>query len=203
MKTLLILVLFFLVLSGSTFSQTTYENLSRSKALTDQIPVRDIRKTAVWLNMGWNGITGFGALVSYFVVPKIAVDAGLGLSSEGIKISGRGRYLFTTKNFTPFAGLGFMYGLGTPTDFESTDPNNNDEIYRIKVNESPFIQITGGFEYMAKKGFFTLFNVGYAILLKSCNYEITAGNPVGETRKALDMAFGSGIVIEGGIGYAF
>ena len=204
MKTFLISFFLVFILTGITLSQTTYENLTKGEVLTDQLPIRDVRKTAVWFNMGWNGIVGFGPVVSTYPAPKIAIDAGIGLSSEGVKLSGRGRYLFLTKNFTPFAGLGFMYGFGSKSSFERTDSyNSNNDPYWIKINDSPFLQIVGGFEYMAKKGFFTLFNIGYAILLKDTNYEVTSGFQSKEMKRIDDAAFGSGIVIEGGIGFAF
>jgi len=183
-------------------AQTSYENLSRTKINTDQLPIRDVRKTAVWFNMGWNALTGFGAALSFYPVPKIAIDGGIGLSSVGIKMSARGRYLFSVKNFTPFVGLGYMNGFGSKIELEMKDTFNNDEPYKLRVDNSPYIQIIGGFEYMAKKGFFTMFNIGYAVLITE-NYHITSGNPSPDTKRVLDATYGSGIVIEGGIGYAF
>ena len=195
-------VIFLFVFASVSNAQDSYQNLSQERIDTDQLPVRDVRKVAVWINMGWNGLVGFGPVVSFYPVPKIAIDGGLGISDVGIKLSTRGRYLFSIKNFTPFVGLGFQYGLGSGTNVTMTDAFNNDEPFSVMVSASPFIQISGGFEYMAKKGFFTLFNLGYAILLKD-NYEITDGHPSLDEIRILDLSFGSGIVIEGGIGYAF
>ena len=195
-------VIFLFVFVSLANAQTSYQNLSRDRIDTDQLPVRDVRKVAVWLNMGWNGLVGFGPAISFYPVPKIAIDGGLGISGVGVKVSARGRYLFSVKNFTPFVGLGFQYGLGSGADVPMTDSFNNNKPFSVKVSNSPFIQVSGGFEYMAKRGFFTLFNIGYAILLKD-NYEITDGNPSPDELKVLDISYGSGIVLEGGIGYAF
>ena len=202
-KITLIALIGFLVAGVEVNAQTTYQNLSREKIVnTEQLPIRDVRKTAVWFNMGWNGLTGFGANLSYYPVPKIAIDVGIGLSAVGVKTSARGRYLFKVKNFTPFVGLGFMYGFGTPYEFEQKDAFNNDAPFKMKVEESPFIQLAVGFEYMAKKGFYTLFNTGYALVLTD-NYKITSGTVSSDMKRSLDISFGSGIVIEGGIGFAF
>ncbi len=202
MKRFRLLVLL-LILTNVVISQTTYTNLSKETTITEQLPIRAVRKSAIWFNMGWNGFVGIGPAISSYATPKIAIDAGLGLSSTGFKLSGRGRYLFSVKNFTPFVGAGFQYGLGSRTDFELKDGFNNNEPFRVKIFPSPFLQLAGGFEYMAKKGFFVLFNVGYAILLKDENYTITKGSPSPDELKALDISYRSGIVFEGGIGYAF
>ncbi len=203
-KTAILIFTALLVISGNRiFAQTEYHNLTKEKqVLKDQLPVRATRKTAVWFDIGWNGLTGIGPVITTYAAPKLGIDYGIGISSEGVKLSGRARYLFSIKNFTPFAGLGFMYGFGSKTDFELTDYENNDAKYRVLVKESPFLQLSAGFEYMAKKGFFTIFNIGYAIVLTN-NYEITSGNPVSATKQMLNFVYGSGMVIEGGIGYAF
>ena len=202
MRRLLSIVFIVMIFNTMAIAQSSYENLSRTKIDTDQLPIRDVRKTAVWFNTGWNALTGFGAALSFYPVPKIALDGGIGLSSVGVKMSARGRYLFSVKNFSPFVGLGYLNGFGSNLDIEMKDTFNNDEPYKLKIDNSPYIQITGGFEYMAKKGFFTMFNIGYSILLTE-NYHITSGNPSLDTKRVLDATYGSGIVIEGGIGYAF
>jgi len=202
MKKFSLLVLL-LMITNFAISQTSYTNFKKETILEDQLPIRAVRKSAVWFNMGWNGLVGIGPVITSYAAPKIAVDAGLGLSSTGIKLSGRGRYLFSAKNFTPFVGMGLQYGFGSRVDFELTDGFNNNKPFSVKVLPSPFLQLAGGFEYMAKKGFFVLFNVGYAILLKDDNYTITNGSPSPDELKALDISYGSGIVFEGGIGYAF
>jgi len=204
LKKITLIALIGLIIAGvGVNAQTTYQNLTREKAvIAEQLPIRDLRKTAVWFNMGWNGLTGFGVNLSYYPVPKIAIDAGIGLSAVGVKTSARGRYLFKVKNFTPFVGLGLMYGFGSPYEIEQKDSFNNDAPYKMKVGKSPFIQLAFGFEYMAKKGFYTLFNTGYALLLAD-NYEITSGTISPDMKRSLDISFGSGIVIEGGIGFAF
>ena len=202
MNKILSMVVIVIVFNTMATAQTSYENLSRTKINTDQLPIRDVKKTAVWFNTGWNALTGFGAALSFYPVPKIAIDGGIGLSSVGVKLSARGRYLFSVKNFTPFVGLGYLNGFGSKLEIDMKDSFNNDEPYKLRVDNSPYIQIIGGFEYMAKKGFFTMFNIGYAILLTD-NYHITSGNPSPDTKRVLDVTYGSGIVIEGGIGYAF
>lgn len=184
-------------------AQSTYRNLTNSKSFSEDIPVRSLRKTALSFNMGWNGLTGIGVMASFYPSPKIAFDTGLGLSGVGFKLGVRGRYLFKVKNFTPFAGIGYIYGTGTKgVDFELKDAFNNNQTFRVKIKESSFIQLVGGYEYMAKKGFFTLFDIGYAVLLND-NYLITSGNPTNEMKRSLDISYGSGIVIGGGVGFAF
>ncbi len=202
MKKIVALVVLVLSFNLLLTAQDSYDNLTISTIDTDQLPIRDVRKVALWLNMGWNGLVGVGPVVSYYPVPKIAIDAGLGLSGVGLKLSGRARYLFSVKNFTTFAGAGFMYGSGSGVDFEQKDSFNNNATYRVMVDNSYFVQLVGGFEYMAKKGFFTLFDVGYALVLND-NYYVTSGSPSPNAKKAMRISFGSGIVIEGGIGYAF
>jgi len=201
MKHYLLPFVFALFFPMLIMAQTGYGNLTPSEK-TSQLPIRDVRQSAVWLNMGWNSLAGFGVAVSYYPVPKIAVDAGVGLSSVGIKASLRGRYLFYVKNFTPFVGLGFLNGFGTPVDFELKDGFNDNAPFRVKIDNSPFVQLSGGFEYMAKKGFMVLFDAGFALVLTD-NYHVTSGFPSPDMRRVMNITYGSGIVIEGGIGYAF
>lgn len=201
MKHYLLLFVFALCFPMLITAQSGYGNFTPAER-TSQLPIRDVRHSAVWFNMGWNGLSGFGAAVSYYPVPKIAVDGGVGLSSVGIKASVRGRYLFYVKNFTPFVGLGFLNGFGTPVDFELKDQFNDNLPFRVKIDNSPFIQLSGGFEYLAKKGFLVLFDVGFALVLTD-NYHVTSGYPSHDMRRVMSITYGSGIVIEGGIGYAF
>ncbi len=167
----------------------------------ENLPVRSLRKTVLAFNMGWNSLTGVGIMASNYVLPKVAIDLGAGLSSEGIKIAGRARYLFSHKNFTMFLGMGVLDGMGTNgTSFQVT---LNGETCNIELLNSPFLQISGGFEYLSDKGFFVMFDLGYAALLTKDNVKFDSCNPSDDMRSLAKFVYGSGLVIEFGIGYAF
>lgn len=193
-KTLTILLLIF-----SFQSAISQEYLNMSVDEKD-IPIRELRRNAITGNIGWNGLTGFGVTYNHFLTKQLETDLGIGVASTGLKLGGRVSYLFLPKNFSPFVSGGFMYGLGFG-DTELEDPNNGN--FHYTIDPSPFLQICGGVEYMSNGGFLIRGNIGYAILLKDTNYNITKGVPTTDELRIMDAALGSGIVIEFSIGFAF
>ena len=80
-----------------------------------------------------------------------------------------------------------MYGMGfgdTELDFENVDTGNK---YSYTIASSPYAQIAGGFEYMNNNGFLISANLGYAILLKESNYEITKGTPTNDEFRVMEV----------------
>ena len=151
-------------------------------------------------NMGWNSLTGVGVSVQSFMSTHIGLDAGAGLSSVGYKFAGRLRYLILEKNFTPMVGAGFIYGTGLPNQLLELDDNGTKVTFIL--NKSPFAQIVGGFDFVASNGFFIMADMGYAILLTE-NVNLISGMPTADMQSAMDMVYGSGIVMEVSIGYIF
>lgn len=197
-KTVSWISLLILAFVSHTITAQDYANMSVKK---EDIPIREIKRNAITGNIGWNGLTGFGITYNNYLLKQLELDLGLGLASTGFKVGGRLSYLFMDKNFSPFVSGGFTYGMGTGDSEIDYDYNNNQFSYTI--DSSPFLQICGGVEYMSNGGFLIRGNLGYAILLKETNYQITQGVPTNDELKGLDTALGSGIVIEFSIGYAF
>ncbi len=194
---LIFLFVFFIAIQTISAQEYTAQKIFGQ----EQLAIREVRRNAVAANIGWNGLTGVGVTYHNYVGKQVGVDLGIGLASTGIKLGGRFRYLFMEKNFSPYLSGGFMYGLGFGNTEIEYNSNNNNFFYTIGA--SPYAQIAGGIEYLADKGFLFMFDLGYAFLLNDGNYEITRGVPSSEELMAMDMAFGSGIVIEFTIGYAF
>jgi hypothetical protein len=199
MKSKINLVFLFIILSGIQ-SINAQDYTATKKFGQDQLAIREVRKNAITGNIGWNGLTGIGVTYHNYLLKQLGLDVGIGLSSTGVKFGGRFSYLFSEKNFSPFVSAGFMYGNGINTEI---DYDMDGDKFSCLIESSPFAQIGGGIEYMSNKGFLINANIGYAILLKESNYEITRGTPNNNNVRALDAAFGSGIVIEFSIGYAF
>jgi len=166
----------------------------------EDLAPREVRRNAISGSLGWNGITGVGVVYHNYLNKQMGIEAGIGLSSTGTKFGGRFSYYFMDKKFSPFVALGFNYGTGLRSALEY---NTNGNSYTYTINASPFTQITGGIEYISNGGFLFKANLGYAILLKESNYEILSGSPTADERLAMDIAFGSGIVMEVSFGYAF
>ncbi|NOY50776.1 MAG: hypothetical protein GXO88_09480 [Chlorobi bacterium] len=200
MKKINLLAIGLLLLALQTINaQDSYTSTKTFGA--DNVPIRELRTMGITGNMGWNGLTGFGISLNSFITGNMEIDAGVGLSSTGFKFGARYNYLFSMKKFSPFVAAGFMYGTGSGAELKSPSTGNNSFNYIIKA--SPFAQIVGGFEYMSKGGFLLKADAGYAILLVDNNYEISSGSPGSDDLRAMDMAFGSGIVLELSIGYAW
>jgi outer membrane protein W len=193
-----IIIIFFLIATQTVNAQ----NYTAVKIFNQEnLTIREVRRNAISANLGWNSLTGVGITYNYYLTKQMAIDMGIGMSSTGYKFGARYRYLFSSNNFSPLVAVGFDYGLGSRgMEIESVDKDN---YYKYTVSASPFAQITGGFEYLANKGFLFQFDVGYAFLLKESNYKITEGKPNDQNRWALDASIASGIVIEFTFGYAF
>jgi hypothetical protein len=179
---------------------TAHLSFGQMKIDESKLPVRMLRGFGISGNMGWNSLTGIGVSIQSYATEHIGFDAGVGISSEGYKFSGRFRYLFLEKNFTPLVAAGFMYGTGIPNYEFSMDYNGNEVVFTI--GPSPFLQLTGGIDYVAPGGFFLMANLGYAILLKD-NIDYTYGVPTPDTEQIIRIAYQSGVAIEVSIGYIF
>ncbi|HET9953236.1 MAG TPA: hypothetical protein VFQ61_01965 [Polyangiaceae bacterium] len=171
-------------------------------------PIRARRRLALTGELGWNGLSGFGPVLSYHVMPELTVELGAGASFTGWKGGVRARYNFVKGAVTPFLGAGMMAtgGLGVVTgDFNdhasNPDAEGTDEV-TIRVRPSQFVQVVGGLDWTASGGFTLIGTVGWASLLND-NFEIVAGTPSREARQAFHAVFGSGPVIVLALGYSF
>jgi len=172
-----------------------------------QLPIRARRKLALLGEVAWNGLAGFGPVLTYHVDPHFSADFGLGFSLLGWKVGARGRYNFLTSPFTPFVSLGFNYagGLGQfttdPSSGANADPNR--EPVTIDQGPSQLIQGTVGFDFIHRRGFTMLGTLGYAWLLNHDNYRVLAGTLKPDEKQGFDIAFRGGLVLGVAFGYAF
>ena len=192
--------LFFSLVLFFTFS-TSFAQLEMTPV--EDLPVRMTRSFGISMDIGLNGLVGFGPTIQYFVSPHVGIDGGIGLSFTGLKFGARGRYLFLEKNFTPFVGAGFSYGFGLGDENQLIEVDFDGNIIEYYIKPSAFLQLTVGGDLVSKGGFFLLFDLGYAILLSEDNIVIVSGTPTASQQRGMDGVFGSGIVIEVGIGYIF
>jgi hypothetical protein len=168
------------------------------------LPVRAQRRLALLGEVGWNGIAGFGPMLVFHPVSRIALDLGLGLSLMGWKTGLRARYNFMDGPVTPFIGAGFMgaAGLGdSPIPINDNDKSR--ETVNIKVLPSAWVQAVGGVDWTSPSGFTLLGSVGYAWLLSHDPVQVTSGTPTKDQQRAFDLAFRSNIVATIALGYAF
>jgi len=168
-------------------------------------PIRGRRRLALSFETGWNGLSGFGLMVSYHVVPHFTVDLGAGLSLTGIKGGLRGRYNMLTGPVTPFIGAGILgsTGLGKVSGDFGDKPNNDptDDI-TIRVRPTATLQTVLGIDWTSEGGFTLLGAAGYAFVLND-NIDVVAGSPTQEERDTMDIVFGSGPVVLASVGYTF
>jgi hypothetical protein len=174
------------------------------------LPIRARRRLAFLGEAGWNGLAGFGVILTYNVVPNFALDLGAGGSLLGWKAGVRGRYNFLETPLTPFVGLGFnaTSGLGRFTD-DNNNSGDDSSITNVRnpvtveVKDSYFIQTVAGLDYTHRRGFTMQWCLGYARLLNKDNVRIIAGNPRPEQNAAYNVLWKSGLVLSGAWGYAF
>ncbi len=170
-------------------------------------PIRALRRVALLGEIGWNGLAGVGAIVTYHANPHFSIDMAGGISAFGWKGGVRGRYNFSTRNFTPFVGLGFnaTSGLGQVTSDpkDESNPDPNAQPFTLEVKPSYLAQGVIGFELVQRRGFTMQAALGYARLLNHDNTRLIDGSMTADERKAVDVFFKSGPVISMAFGHSF
>ncbi|HTV24518.1 MAG TPA: hypothetical protein VMG12_37765 [Polyangiaceae bacterium] len=165
-------------------------------------PIRADRRLALLGELGWNGLAGFGAIVSLHANPHLSFDLGAGLAAVGGKLGLRVRYNVSERRLTPIIGVGIMGATGFDAPTRELAADDNEEL-NIELKPSAFLQTVVGLDWTAKSGFTLLSTVGYAFMLTPDNVVIITGEPTPDERKGLDIAFRSGIVISIAMGYSF
>lgn len=179
---------------------------------------REDRKFAITSEGGWKTMSGTGINATYYVMPQLGLDAGVGFSTQGLRTGLRARYLFLDGAFSPIIGLGANVSHGTFTrSFEQEiDEFEIDgqviESFVAEVNlqlrRTVAAQILTGIEYMSEGGFVVGFNLGYRVKLnQSWDTEFVIDGrtyDVGDRIiNTLDRISGSGFSIALNLGYAF
>lgn len=167
------------------------------------LPIRADRRLALLGELGWNGLAGFGAIVSLHATPHISFDLGAGLAAVGGKLGLRTRYNFSEKRVTPFVGVGIIGATGFEAPTRDLAANDDDSELNIELKPSAFLQTVAGIDWTARSGFTLIAALGYAFMLTPDNVVIITGVPTEEEKKGLDIVFRSGIVISIAIGYSF
>lgn len=164
-------------------------------------PIRSHRHFGILGEMAWNGLAGLGLNGLYNITPHIAVDVGLGISASGWKTGARGRFNFLLSHATPFVGAGITVGWGTGGKSITSGASEGNE-YDLKLGPMPYLQLVGGLDFTAGGGFTLIATAGYAVLLAN-NATITRGTPTSTQTEALNILYGSGIVLGAALGYTF
>lgn len=175
-----------------------------------KLPIRELNPWALSGDVGWNSLVGFGPVVTRHVTPHFSIDAGAGLSLEGIKFGGRARYNFLKSDLTPFVGLGAMHALGVDK-LTINEPNEDEDsiqpgdfVADVRIKPSTYAQVVTGLDWIDRNNNINLTGtIGYAQLLQRDNVEVLAGSLEGEHEDAADLSFGSGLVVSLGMGYSF
>jgi hypothetical protein len=169
------------------------------------LPPRAERRLVLTGEVGWNGLAGFGPVLTFHAHPHLSFDLGAGISLVGGKVGVRTRYNLLSGPVTPFLGVGFMASTGWKNFVY--DPSKQGEPDRnpitLNIKDSYFVQSVVGIDYIHRAGFSLIGSVGYARLLNHDNVEVVEGTPDEEDKKAFDILFRSGPVITVGVGYAF
>jgi hypothetical protein len=171
------------------------------------LPIRARRRLALTGELGWNGLAGFGPVLSYYPDPHFGMDLGLGFSLMGWKMGLRGRYDLFESAWTPFIGGGFNVtsGLGEITADPSQDPNGdpNREPVTVNLQRSFLMQGVVGVDFMHRRGFTMLGALGYSYLVNRDNYDVLAGELTNDEKEGFRIAFKGGLLLSISLGYAF
>lgn len=179
----------------------------RKPDIRPQIPIRARRKLALLGEIAWNGLAGFGPILTYHAHPHVSLDFGAGFSLLGGKLGVRGRYNFLNDAVTPFLGVGYNYGsgFGQFTTDPASDPDSDPNREPVTIDHGPshLIQTVVGFDFIHRRGFTMLGTLGYAWLLNQDNYRVLAGRLTHEEEQGFNIAFKGGLVLGVAMGYAF
>jgi hypothetical protein len=169
--------------------------------------VRARRRLALLGEIGWNGLAGFGAVLTYNAHPHLAFDLAGGFSLLGWKTGVRARYNLLTGNMTPFVGVGFnaTSGLGEFTSDPKKDSGREPDAvpFTLDVKASYLVQYVLGFDFLHKRGFNMVGAIGYAQLLNHNNLTLVDGKLTHDEQRAVDIIFKGGLVLSLSAGYAF
>jgi hypothetical protein len=171
------------------------------------LPLRARRKLTLTGEIGWNGLAGFGPVLTYYPDPHLGLDLGAGLSLFGWKAGVRVRYNLLESPLTPFLGVGFnaTTGLGVVTFDPETDANGipNRDPVTVDLKPSYLVQTVLGLDFIHRRGFAMVGTIGFSWLLNHDNLDILAGEFTRDEKQAIDIIFKSGVVISLAMGYAF
>ena len=174
----------------------SYETSTQTQSFMPRQAIREVRPVAVSGELGWNGISGTGLLLSWSPSPHVSFDGGLGYSLSGPKVGIQGRYNVFKSNATPYVALSMGQTFGS---YGEVDMDN----YRMEVNPIRSAQATVGLSYVHANGFTLLAGLGYAMALQDEQYKVVSGTPNRNQRDVLGALFGSGPVASIALGYSF
>jgi hypothetical protein len=171
-----------------------------------RLPIRAERRLALTGEMGWNGLAGFGPVLTYHIHPHFSADLAAGFSLLGWKGGVRARYNLLTSPLTPFVGVGFngTMGLGRFTTDPSQDPNADPDQEPVTIDAGPSYLVQGvlGLDYVHRRGFTLVACAGWSHML-SGGYRVIDGTLTAEEKQGFDIAFKGGLVISLALGYSF
>jgi hypothetical protein len=174
----------------------SYETSTQTQAFLPTPPVREARNIALSGEMGWNGLSGSGLLLSWSPSPHITFDSGFGFSLSGPKVGIQGRYNVLKSNATPYVGLGLGQSFGSYGAVEMDG-------YSIEITPKQTAHASFGLSYVHTNGFTMLAGLGYALMLQDDPYKVVSGRPSGEQRDTLGAILGNGPVVNIALGYSF
>ena len=212
----------FILVAIFSLSSISMAQKSRSSSKSSSDNPRAERKIALTTEAGLRTTSGTGLNVSFYPVPKLAIDGGVGLGLQGLKFGTRVRYLFLDQEFSPVLGVGVHMspqeiGFNEPqefmldVDFDETTPPEN-VLLDVSLNKSYYGQIFTGVEWMAQGGFVVAFNLGYRISFnKTINTDIEYNGESFDVVdqytdtfiNSIDRIYGSGLSTSLHLGYAF
>lgn len=171
------------------------------------VPIRERRKLALLGEVAWNGLAGFGMILTYNVSPHVSLDLGGGFSLLGWKAGVRGRYNLLESPMTPFFGVGFnaTSGFGELTSDPSKDSHAEPDAqpFTLNVKASYLVQTVLGFDFVHRHGFNMTGTLGWAWLLNKNNVVLVDGSLTRDEKRAIDIVFKGGLVLGLAWGYAF
>lgn len=208
----------FILVATISFSTLATAQKSRSNNKSSSNNPRAERKIAIVTEGGWKTMVGTGIVGTYYIVPQLAVDGGLGISLQGLRTGVRARYLFMDDNFSPILGVGINLSNGTfetehrqviePFEIDGQMFDGFTADVLLELNRTIAAQLLTGIEYVSDGGFVLGATIGYrARLNQSWDTEFAIDGNTFDVAdgiiNSLDRIYGSGLSLGLNLGYAF
>ncbi|GLR18745.1 hypothetical protein [Portibacter lacus] len=161
-------------------------------------PIRMQRKNVITAEAGFKSLSGVGINYTRQVNERLGVDVGAGFGTQILRWGVRGRYFLSKRNFSPFVGAGLVL---VPLQVDGVNLYDEFETETVNINRTVNMQLVGGLEFMSKGGFTISANLGYQLPITKPYTTIT--DITDESKFALDLLYGKGLLIAGNIGYSF
>jgi hypothetical protein len=161
-------------------------------------PLREQYPGLVGIAWGFNSTEALGLHVGHHLTPHWVLEGGVGVGLTGLVTGLAGRFNLLSSSFTPYISLGShlhvsgdRYFYGDAGDFVASG------------NSAGFADASLGLVFLRPDGLSTQVGLGWSQLYTKPAYRLSGVNITEEGRRAVEMDYGGGLLVQVVLGYAY